>query len=274
MTGATRGSSSGTPVTEPRSERPALTTLPALPSIGPVVRHLPVRGARQDWQSATVLAIERQTDRMTAFRLALPAGRPHVPGQHMVLRLTAPDGYTAQRSYSITSAPGDGSHIELLVERLDGGEVSGYVHEEIRVGDRLDVRGPFGGWFVWNGNRPAMLFGGGSGVAPLVSMLRAHRDRGASVALRMVVSVRSPQDLPYAREFGDETTVVYTRRTPPGWHRPPGRVDAQTLRSALIPGATAYVCGSSGFAEGTSQLLVEAGVPPGDVRVERYGPTS
>jgi ferredoxin-NADP reductase len=261
-------------VTDAASGLPPLPSLPPLPQIGPVVRHPPTGGARQEWQQARVLAIVRQTERMTSFRLGLPEGRPHVPGQHMVLRLTAPDGYSAQRSYSIASAPGDGSQIELLVERLDDGEVSSYLHEDVRVGDRLEVRGPFGGWFVWNGRSPALLLGGGSGVVPLMSMLRHHRAAGQLVPMRLVVSVRSPEDLPFAGEYGQETTLVFTRRTPPGWARPPGRVDAPTLRPLLVPAATAYVCGSAGFAEAASQLLVDLGVPAADVRVERYGPTS
>jgi ferredoxin-NADP reductase len=248
--------------------------LPPLPQIGPVVRRPPTGGARQEWQQATVLAIVRQTTRMSAFRLGLPAGRPHVPGQHVVVRLTAEDGYTAQRSYSIASAPGDGSEIELLVERLDDGEVSGYLHEGVSIGDRIEVRGPFGGWFVWNGRTPALLLGGGSGVVPLIAMLRYRRAAQLSVPVHLLVSVRTPQDLPYADEYGAETTVIYTRRTPPGWARPAGRIDAKTVRPLLIPGATAYVCGSAGFAEAASQLLVELGVPAADIRVERYGPTS
>lgn len=248
--------------------------LPALPQIGPVVRRTPAGGAKQEWQQATVLAIVHQTERMSTFQLSLPAGRPHVPGQHMVVRLTADDGYSAQRSYSIASAPGDGSEIELLIERLDDGEVSGYLHEGVSVGDQIEVRGPFGGWFVWNGRTPALLLGGGSGVVPLMSMLRHHRATQLPVPLRLLVSVRTPEDLPYADEYGAETTLVYTRRTPPAWARPPGRIDADTVRPLLIPGATAYVCGSAGFAEATSQLLVDLGVPAADVRVERYGPTS
>ena len=269
--------SNATPVTDPDHDVPALPALPdvpRLPQIGPVTRRPPTGGPRQQWQQATVESIVRQTERMTAFGLLLPAGRPHVPGQHMVVRLTAPDGYRAQRSYSIASAPADGSRIELLVERLHDGEVSGYLHDEVRVGDPLEVRGPFGGWFVWNGRSPALLVGGGSGVVPLMSMLRYRRAAALSVGLHLVVSVRAPEDLPYATELGPETTVVYTRRAPAGTARPPGRLDAGTLRPLLIPGSTAYVCGSAGFAEAASQLLVELGMPVGDVRVERYGPTS
>jgi ferredoxin-NADP reductase len=273
----TRGWNSDTQVTEPLPDLPALPPLPPLPplpEIGAVGRRPPTGGARQEWQRATVLEVRPETSRMSAFRLGLPNGRPHVPGQHVVLRLTADDGYSAQRSYSIASAPTDGSEIELLVERLDDGEVSGFLHEEVRVGDTVEVRGPFGGWFVWNGREPALLVGGGSGVVPLVAMLRYHRAAELSVQLRLVVSVRTPDDLPYSSLYGAETTVAYTRRTPPGWPRPAGRIDAATLEPLLIPGATAYVCGSASFAEAASQLLVELGMPAASVRVERYGPTS
>jgi len=249
-------------------------SLPPLPQIGPVSRRPPAGGPKQSWQQARVDSIVPQTARMTAFGLFLPEGRVHVPGQHIVVRLTAPDGYSAQRSYSIASAPTDGHHVELLVERLDDGEVSGYLHAEVRVGDWLQVRGPFGGWFVWNGRSPALLVGGGSGVAPLVSMLRYHRVTDPAVPLHLVVSVRSPADLPYPAEYTARTTVVYTRRAPDGADRPAGRLDAGTLRPLLIPGATAYVCGSGGFAESTSQLLVDLGMPAADIRVERYGATS
>jgi ferredoxin-NADP reductase len=196
------------------------------------------------------------------------------------VRLTAPDGYTAARSYSIASAPGDGSEIEIMVERLDDGEVSMYLHDQLAVGDPLEIRGPFGGWFVWNGGTPLLLVGGGSGVVPLMSMLRHARNlaaqpgRGSVPQVRLVESVRGPDELPFRSEYGDETTIVYTRSAPPGWPRAVGRLDAATLEPLLIPGATAYVCGSAGFAEHASQLLVAVGQPVDAIRVERYGPTA
>ena len=215
---------------------------------------------------------------MTTFRFALPEPALHVPGQHVVLRLTAPDGYTAARSYSIASAPGDGSELEIMVERLDDGEVSAYLHDELAVGDRVELRGPFGGWFVWSGRGPALLLGGGSGVVPLMSMLRYARTRAETdpkpPEVALVVSVRSPQELPFAEELGPETTIVYTRQAPPGWPSRPHRLDADTLRPLLIPGATAYVCGGSGFAEHASQLLAGLGHPADAIRIERYGPTA
>jgi ferredoxin-NADP reductase len=217
---------------------------------------------------------------MKTFRLRCRTPMLHVAGQHVVVRLTAPDGYTASRSYSIASAPGDGSELEIMVERLDDGEVSTYLHDQLVVGDELEIRGAFGGWFVWNGREPAFLVGGGSGVVPLMAMLRharalaAQPDRSPVPDVRLVVSVRSPEELPFRDEYGAESTIVYTRSAPPGWPRPPGRLDAATLEPLLMTGATAYVCGSAGFAEHASQLLVDVGQPRDAVRVERYGPTS
>jgi ferredoxin-NADP reductase len=215
---------------------------------------------------------------MKTFRLASDPPLLHVPGQHVVVRLTAPDGYQASRSYSIASAPGDGSEIELMVERLDDGEVSMYLHDGLRIGDELEIRGAFGGWFVWNGSTPALLVGGGSGVVPLMAMLRHARAlkarTGSAPEVRLVESVRAPEELPFADEYGPESTIVYTRSAPADWPRPPGRIDAATLEPLLIPGATAYVCGSAAFAEAASQLLVDLGHPVHDVRVERYGPTA
>lgn len=251
-----------------------MTDLPPLPTIGAVSRHVPAGGAHREWMTAAVIAVRDETPRMRTYRLRLPAPALHVPGQHLTVRLTAPDGYQATRSYSIASAPGDGLEVELMVERLTDGEVSGYLHDQVRVGDPLEVRGPFGGWFVWNGHSPALLVGGGSGVVPLVAMLRYQRVAAARVPVHLVVSVRSPDDLPFAEEYATQTSIVYSRRTPDGSTRPAGRLSAADLQPVLVPGATAYVCGSSGFAEHASQLLVELGVPAGSVRVERYGPTA
>jgi ferredoxin-NADP reductase len=204
-----------------------------------------------------------------------------VPGQHYDVRLTAPDGSQAQRSYSIASAPGAPGPgdvvVELTVERIADGDVSPYLHEFIHVGDELEIRGPFGGWFLWRGDTPIILVGGGSGVVPLMAMQRYWASIGRPVPLRLVVSVRTPADLFYPGEYGDESTVIYTRQAPPGDPRAPGRLPASTLKtlvSELPTGQTvAYVCGSAGFAEYASQLLVEVGLDPSAVRVERFGPT-
>jgi ferredoxin-NADP reductase len=220
------------------------------------------------WKNARVVAIKRETARAKTFRLALDDRPGQRAGQHFVVRLTAPDGYTAQRSYSVASAPDDSHEFELTVERLAHGEVSVFLHDEVIVGDELEVRGPIGGWFVWEGETPAILVGGGSGVVPLMAMLRLARNRGRADLLRLVASVRTPDDLLYADELpGPQSHVVYTRV------RPEGRLAAADLDPLLAPGLTAFVCGSAGFAEAASHLLVDSGVPAENIRVERFGPT-
>ena len=231
------------------------------------------------WQTATVVAVRDETPRAKTFRLVLPAPSHHVAGQHYVVRLTAPDGYTASRSYSVASAPDGTNEIELTVERLEEGEVSTYLHDVVEAGDELEVRGPIGGWFVWDGTTPALLLGGGSGVVPLMAMLRHARNTGRPDLVRLVVSVRSHQDLYYPDELpGPETTVVYTRDSPDGWPRPVGRLTVDDLTGALLPGAllpevTAYVCGSARFADAATDLLVAGGFPTDRIRVERFGPS-
>jgi ferredoxin-NADP reductase len=226
------------------------------------------------WQVATVVGITDETEHTKTFRLRLPQPAGHRAGQYFVLRLTAPDGYTASRSYSVASPPDGSAEFDLTVEHLDDGEVSTFLNDEVVVGDELEVRGPIGGWFVWDGDRPALLVGGGSGVVPLMSMLRLARNLGRSDLVRMVVSVRSQQDLYYADELpGPETTIVYTRSAPPGAARTPGRLVAVDLVPAVLPDCTAYVCGSVAFTNAASDLLLEAGVPVDRIRVERFGPT-
>jgi ferredoxin-NADP reductase len=224
------------------------------------------------WRSATVVGVRRETATAKTFRLRLAEPSGHLPGQHYVVRLTAPDGYTASRSYSVASPPDDTTGLELTVERLEGGEVSTFLHDELVPGDQLEVRGPIGGWFVWRGDTPALLVGGGSGVVPLMAMLRHARRRGRSEQVRLVVSVRTLADLYYADEIpGPETTVVTTRAA--SATRPPGRLSRDDLAPALLPHAVGYVCGSSGFADAASDLLVALGVPVDRIRVERFGPT-
>lgn len=226
------------------------------------------------WQTATVVAVTDETRRAKTFRLRLDAPTPHLAGQHYVIRLTAPDGYTASRSYSVASAPDGSDEVELTVERLEEGEVSAFLHDVVVPGDELEVRGPIGRWFVWDGATPALLVGGGSGVVPLMAMLRLARRQEAGHPLRMVVSVRSPEDLLYARELpGPDATVVYTRRPPPGHARPPGRLTPTDVLPLPRPGTIAYVCGSAGFADAATDLLIAAGMPAADIRVERFGPT-
>ena len=231
-------------------------------------------GAASPWKSARLLAIRDENARTKTFRFAVDEPTTHRAGQHYVVRLTAPDGYTASRSYSVASAPDGTNEFELTVERLDDGEVSTFLHDVLEVGDELEVRGPIGGWFVWDGATQAVLLGGGSGVVPLMAMMRLARATGRSDLVRLVVSVRSPADLCYSTEIaGPETTIVYTRDAPASMTRPPGRLTVDDLTPALLPDATAYVCGSSGFADAASDLLLAAGVGTDHVRVERFGPS-
>jgi ferredoxin-NADP reductase len=226
------------------------------------------------WHHATVVAIRDETPTAKTFRLALPDPSTHRAGQHYVLRLTAPDGYTASRSYSVASAPDGSAEIELTVERLDDGEVSTFLHDVVVPGDDLELRGPIGGWFVWEGTTPAVLVGGGSGLVPLMAMLRLARRQADAAPARLVVSVRTPTDLYYSGELaGPEVTVVYTRDAPAGAVRQPGRLNRDDLAPVVDPGATAYVCGSSGFADAASELLVGLGFPLDHIRVERFGPS-
>ncbi|MET9732089.1 ferredoxin reductase [Streptomyces sp. NPDC006458] len=225
------------------------------------------------WQSATITEIRRETPRAATFRFAVPSWAGHVPGQHLQLRLTAPDGYTAQRHYSLASAPDGSGHIELTLDHVEGGEVSGWFHTEARPGDTVEVRGPHSGFFAWPGDRPALLIGAGSGVVPLMSMVRHHRALGLTVPLRLVVSARGPEDLIYADEYGSETTPVFTRRAPEGV--PVGRLTGAHLAGPLAEppagGWEAYICGSDSFAEHASRLLVAAGQPVDRIRIERFG---
>ncbi|MGW3031941.1 ferredoxin reductase [Streptomyces sp. NPDC001178] len=225
------------------------------------------------WQTATLTEIRRETPHAATFRFAVPDWEGHLPGQHLMLRLTAPDGYVAQRHYSLASAPDDPGHIELTLDHVEGGEVSGWFHTVAEPGDQVEVRGPLSGFFAWPGDRPALLLGAGSGVVPLMSMVRHHRARGLDVPLRLLVSARTPEDLIYAREFGAETTPVFTRRAPAG--TPVGRLAAAHVAPLLAeqpPGGwEAYVCGSNAFAEHASRLLVAAGQPVDRIRIERFG---
>ena len=239
----------------------ASRAVPTVPPVGP-------------WQESTVVEIRMETPSAKTFRLRLPEPTGYLAGQHFVLRLTAPDGYTASRSYSVASAPDTSTDIELTVERLDDGEVSAFLHDEVVVGDRLEVRGPIGQWFVWPGDTSALLIGGGSGVVPLMSMLRLARRTGRGDVVHLVASVRVPEDLYYAAEIaGPDTTVIYTRSTPPGWPRPAGRITAQDLPDSAMTASTAYVCGSAGFSDAATAALIDRGVPADRIRVEKFGPT-
>ena len=247
------------------------------PLSSPVPVPGPAPGAPLRWQTARVLAVWAETPRAKTFRLALPRRTRHLAGQYFIVRLTAPDGYVASRAYSLSSPPEgpDGSaEIELTVEWLDDGEVSGYLHEVVEPGDELDVRGPVGGFFAWAGDGPVLLVAGGSGIAPLMAMLRLARRIGRPDLVRLLVSVRTPGDLYFAGELpGPQTTVVYTRAAPPGTARAAGRLTAADVAPLVRGGEAVFVCGSTGFAEAATDLLLSTGVPTRSIRVERFGPS-
>jgi ferredoxin-NADP reductase len=234
----------------------------------PVVQRAPGR-----WQIGTVTQITPETPRVKSFRIALPMWMPHLPGQHYDVRLTAPDGYRAQRSYSIASSPLDEGEITLTIDRLDDGEVSPYFHDVVIEGDQVELRGPFTSYFVWRGEAPVLLVGGGSGVVPLMAMLRHKRRAMPDVPMRLVYSVRSRDELIYADELGEETQVTFTREAPDGWSGPTGRIDASLIGDAAFGSGLAFVCGSNGFVESASQLLLGAEYAPQNIRTERFGPT-
>ena len=229
------------------------------------------------WQIATVTAIRAETPSVKSFRLAVPLWMPHLPGQHYDVRLTAPDGYSAQRSYSIASSPLDEREIELTIDCLADGEVSPYFHDVVQEGDEVEVRGPFASYFVWRGTEPGpiVLVGGGSGVVPLMAMLR-HRRRVAPAAMpemRLLYSVRTAADVIYAGELGDDATLTFTREPPAGWSGHTGRLDAELVGSVAAGAMTAYVCGSNGFVETATALLLAGGIDASAIRTERFGPT-
>jgi ferredoxin-NADP reductase len=223
------------------------------------------------WSTAKVVEVSHPTPRSVMLRLDVPDRVDHLPGQHYVIRLTADDGYVAQRSYSIASAPSD-PLIELWIERLEDGEVSGFLADVVEPGDDLEVRGPIGGWFVWDGGTPALLVAGGFGVVPVVSMLRTAHDLDTTDLLRVAASGRTLAGLPYAEELVAAGALIVLTREGRGL-RPAGRLTEADLVPLWEPGQTAYVCGSAAFAEAASQLVVGMGFPPGRVRVERFGPS-
>ena len=225
------------------------------------------------WQIGKVTQVKRETPRVKSFRIELPMWMPHLPGQHYDVRLTAPDGYRAQRSYSVASSPLDEGEIELTIDRLDDGEVSPYFHDVVVEGDRVEVRGPFASYFVWRGEAPALLVGGGSGVVPLMAMMRHRRRTMPDLRMRLVYSVRTAADVIYADELADDALVTYTREPPEGWKGHVGRIDATLLSQADRGAAIAFICGSNGFVEAAATLLLETGFEAARIRTERFGPT-
>jgi ferredoxin-NADP reductase len=227
----------------------------------------------QPWQPATVVGIRQETSNAKTFLLHVAGPHAFVAGQHFIIRLTADDGYHAQRAYSAASPPGQ-DPLEVTVERLPEGEVSTFLHDGVDVGDTVDIRGPIGGHFAWDVSTPILGVAGGSGIAPLMSMLRAARRAGRPDYMTLVVSARSPRDLYYADELaGPGVRVVYTRAAPPGDPRGVGRLTADDLDPVVQVGQPVFVCGSPAFCDAVTMLLDSLGVSAHDIRVERFGPS-
>jgi ferredoxin-NADP reductase len=233
------------------------------------------------WRAATVHEVVDETPRARTIVFDVPDWPGHVAGQHVDVRLTADDGYVAERSYSIASAPGD-PQLALTVERLDDGEVSPYLTEELRPGDMIELRGPIGGFFSWKvtDGGPLLLVGGGSGVVPLMSMLRHHRAQRSDVDARLLLSARSADVILYRAELdaldGVQVSYTLTRDRPDGWGGFARRVDAEMLQAVGPPPAArphVYVCGPTPFVEAVADLLVALGHDPMAIRAERFGPT-
>jgi ferredoxin-NADP reductase len=238
------------------------------------------------WQIATVDEIRPETAAVKSFTLRLPAWRAHRAGQHYDVRLTAEDGYQAQRSYSIASPPTRAGVVDLTIERIGDGEVSPYFHDVLVPGDQVEVRGPIGGYFVWEPSYggPLLLIAGGSGVVPLMAMLRERAAAGLHTPTTLLASWRTIDDVIYRAELGalgaagDGLRVVHTltRAQPAGWDGYARRIDGPMLaevRAPLGPDPMVYICGPTLLVEAAANGLVEGGVPAARVRTERFGPT-
>jgi ferredoxin-NADP reductase len=238
---------------------------------------------RLTWQAATVAGVAAETPRVTTIAFDVPGWPGQQAGQHLDVRLTAADGYQAERSYSIASAPG-GTRVELTVVRIDDGEVSPYLTGELRPGDQIELRGPVGGYFVWapDDGGPLLLVAGGSGIAPLMAMVRLRAAAGSSVDTRLLVSSRSWEEIIYRDELerlaggGLRVTHTLTASAPPGWAGYARRVDAEML-AQVGPGPAerprVYVCGPTPFVEAVAEALVGLGHQPQAIKTERFGPT-
>jgi ferredoxin-NADP reductase len=238
------------------------------------------------WRLGTVVALHDETATARTITLEVPDWPGHLAGQHVDVRLTAPDGYSAVRSYSIASAHNTEKRVQITVERLPDGEVSPYLTQQVAVSDRLELRGPIGGWFVWHAaqTEPIQLIAGGSGIVPLMAMIRSRAAAGSTASFRVLYSVREPGAGFYRDELKTRSeqdsavmlTYVYTRAAPKNWPRPPGRIDAAlvadtTWPSRLVP--TCYVCGPTPFVESAAGFLSACGNSPDKIKTERFGPT-
>lgn len=245
----------------------------------------PPAAARTAWRVGTVVEVRPETSSARRIILEIPDWPGNDAGQHLDVRLSAPDGYQAQRSYSIASA-GAGSRVELAVDELPDGEVSPFLVEDLQLGDQLEVHGPLGGYFVWmpqsvtQDPRPVQLIAGGSGVVPFLAMVRAHAATNDPTPFRLLYAVREPGDVFYRQELiqlaesGLRLDFVYSRTTPNDWPVPAGRITKETLAGFAIPASDnprVYLCGSTGFVELLAGWLIELGHAAADIRTERFG---
>jgi ferredoxin-NADP reductase len=237
------------------------------------------------WLPARVSDLREETATTRTVVFDVPDWPGHVAGQHVDVRLTAEDGYQAERSYSIASPP-DGQRVELTIQRVPDGELSTYMVGEMRVGDEAELRGPVGGWFVWQPEEsdPVLLVAGGSGLVPLMAMVRERSRAGSAAPFSLLYSVRSPEVVLYAEELarrardgdGLNISLLYSDSAPEGTARPVGRIRPDDLAATGLPdgsGARAYVCGPTAFVEAVAGLLADHGYDPSSVRTERFGPT-
>jgi ferredoxin-NADP reductase len=239
---------------------------------------------RLSWKVGTVVALRDETATARTIALQVSGWAGHLAGQRVDLRVTAADGYSAVREYSIASPPREDGRVELSVERLPDGEVSPYLTRDLAIGDVLELRGPIGGWFVWREDQaePVQLVAGGSGIVPLMAMIRSRVATRSGAPFRLLYSVRNPDSVWYRDELralsaeGIGVTFVYTRTSPPNWTRKPGRIDPKLLAEASWPptlSPTCYVCGPTSFVERAAELLTASGHRPDRIRTERFGPT-
>jgi len=239
-----------------------------------------------EWQVATLKAVRQETHRVKTFTFTLPDWTPHRAGQHYDIRLTAADGYQAQRSYSVASAPERTGEIDLTVDLVEEGEVSSFLHNGLAIGDQIEMRGPIGGYFVWDVAQggPLLLVAGGSGIVPLMAMLRHRTAARSTVHTRLLYSVRTPADVIYAAELDDqaqpgsglEVLLTFTRQQPPSWEGYSRRIDHAMLTEVMEPLGSrplAYICGPTLLVESVANLLLKGGLPRDLIRTERFGPS-
>ncbi len=239
-----------------------------------------------DWQIASLKAVKAETPRVKSFTLTLPSWTRHKPGQHYDVRLTAPDGYQAQRSYSIASAPEREGELDLTVERIENGEVSTYMHDILVPGDLLELRGPIGGYFVWDGSEdaPLLLVAGGSGIVPLMAMIRYRASAGIKLPAHLLFSSRTYADIIFHDELdqlqnardGLKVFHTLTRDHPVGWKGYDRRIDREMLAEVIEPlgrSMQVFICGPTLLVESAADSLVNLGIKPTHIRTERFGPT-